>query len=339
MIDTAGLDDVGSLGELRKEKTIQVLNKTDLAIVLLDPEIGAADFELHLVRTIKNKKIPIILVWNKIDLKQDFEQRLFSDDVVKGLPVYQVSSINCVGFDELKNSIVKHAPSKIEDMAIVRGLVKKGDTVVLVIPIDDAMPKGRLILPEVQTLRSILDEDANAIVCKDYELENTLKKLKNDPDLVITDSQVYNSVKDVVPAHVRLTSFSMLFARYKGDFKELVDGVKAIDGLHPGDRVLIAEACTHHSQKDDIGRVKIPGLLNKKAGGALVFEYAVAADFKDDLSKYNIIIMCGSCMINSAQVMSRLEKAKEAGVAVTNYGVVFAKMNGILDRTGWLLNE
>ncbi|HAR63798.1 MAG: [FeFe] hydrogenase H-cluster maturation GTPase HydF [Candidatus Margulisiibacteriota bacterium] len=335
IIDTAGLDDEGNLGALRREKSHQILNKTDLAIVLIDPMIGIEEFEKDLIQTIDEKKIPLLIVSNKIDVTpKDIQVTEF----INPFPLFKVSSKTGTGIDELRSNLSKYAPSKIEDMSVVKGIVKRGDTVVLVIPIDSAMPKGRLILPEVQVLRAVLDEDAHAVVCKEYELEHALNQLKNGPELVVTDSQVYHIVKDIVPEQIRLTSFSMLFARYKGDFGEYVEGANAIDALVPGDKVLIAEACTHHPQPQDIGRYKIPKLLDAKAGGALHYTTYSGADFPEDLSAYKLIIMCGSCMINTKNVMFRIELARSAGIPVTNYGVFFAKMNGILDRTSWLLD-
>lgn len=336
IIDTAGLNDTGVIGDLRKNKSINVLNKTDLAILIVEPGTVIQKFEEELIGIIRTKKIPLIIVVNKMDIAGFAVEPLTEN--WNGIPVYKVSSKTGQGIFELRSVIAKHAPSKIEDLRILKGLVKKGDLVVLVIPVDSAMPKGRLILPEVQTLRAVLDEDATAVVCKEYELKNTLSSLKREPDLVITDSQVYHLVKEIVPPHIRLTSFSMLFARYKGDFNLMLAGAKAIDNLKPGDKVLISEACTHHPQPQDIGRFKIPNLLKEKAGGDLDIEITAGGDFPTDVSAYRLVIMCGSCMINSREVMNRIERANEAGIPVTNYGILFAKLTGILDRTGWLGN-
>lgn len=336
IIDTAGLDDAGELGNLRKEKTLQVLNRTDVALVILDPKTGLDTFELELIKTIHAKSIPILLIYNKLDTTPPIQKQneLMIDRI--NYPVFYVSSLTSEGIQNLRGKIKHYASSKIEDLSLLKGIVSRGDTVVLVIPIDASMPKGRLILPEVQTLRAVLDEDGHAVVCKEYELASTLKKLKKPPQLVITDSQVYHVVKNIVPESIKLTSFSMLFARYKGDFKVFLAGTDAIDRLKSHDKVLISEACTHHPQPDDIGRTKIPNMLQKLAGGSLHFDYAVATDFPNNLSQYQLIIMCGSCMINARQVKNRIDQAAAAGVPITNYGMVFAKLNGILERTRWL---
>jgi len=329
IIDTAGLDDEGDLGELRKKKAVAVLDKTDLALVIIDSIELITEFDRKLIEMIKEKDIPIVIVINKIDLLSTH-----SFDLKIDFPVYPVSSVTKEGIDYLRSQLNQHAPSKIEDMVILRGLIKPHDEVILVIPIDSAMPKGRLILPEVQTLRSVLDENAHAIVCKEHELSLVLEKSK--PNLVVTDSQVYHIVKDIVPDHIRLTSFSMLYARYKGDFKIFAQGAQSVDNLRKNDKILIVEACTHHPQPQDIGRFKIPTRLEELVGGHLEFEHMSGSGFPDDLSPYQLIIMCGSCMINRTQVMARIRKSQAVGIPVTNYGILFAKLSGILDRTMWL---
>jgi [FeFe] hydrogenase H-cluster maturation GTPase HydF len=336
VIDTAGLDDEGSLGELRKIKSKQVLNKTDIALFLIDPDLGLSEFDEQLIKEIQDKEIPVIIVFNKIDTVKGDD---YETGFLKNIPTFKVSSKTGEGINNLRENLKKHIPSKIEDLSIVKGIVKRGDTVVLVIPIDSAMPKGRLILPEVQTLRAILDADAHALVCKEYELERTLLNLNKAPDLVITDSQVFHYVKDLIPETILLTSFSLLFARYKGDIRLFAEGANAIDRLKSNSYILIAEACTHHPQPEDIAKVKIPGLLKKKLGDDLRFEFVSGSEFPDDVSKYDLIIMCGSCMVNHREVKYRMSKAQELGVPVTNYGLVFAKMNGILDRASWLWEE
>lgn len=332
IIDTAGLDDVGELGELRKKKALQVLNKTDLAILLLAPETGWGDFEEQLLRELRQREIPIVIVVNKIDQDMGAAEKVAERAGETGLPVVEVSAATGEGVLEFRGQINDYAPEKIEDLAITAGVVKAGDLVVMVIPIDDAMPRGRLILPEVQTLRDLLDRNVSVMVTKEVDLDRTLAALGREPDLVITDSQVYEYVKEHLPTHIPLTSFSMLFARYKGDLRELVDGVHKLKQLSPTARILIGEACTHHAQKDDIGRVKIPRMLRDKLGDGIIVEQSAGGHFPDDLSSFDLVIHCGACMINQKQMHYRINLAREAGVPITNYGIFFAWTNGILDR-------
>ncbi len=332
IIDTAGLDDVGQLGELRKKKALQVLNKTDLAILLLAPETGWGVFEEQLLRELRQREIPIVIVVNKIDLDMTTAGDVTARAEETGLPVIKISAATGAGVLEFRGRINDFAPEKIEDLAITAGVVKAGDLVVMVIPIDDAMPRGRLILPEVQTLRDLLDRNVSVMVTKEVDLEHSLSTLGWEPDLVITDSQVYEYVKDHIPAHIPLTSFSMLFARYKGDLRELVDGVHRLEQLGPDARILIGEACTHHPQKDDIGRVKIPRMLRGKLGDNITIEQSAGGHFPEDLSSFDLVIHCGACMINQKQMHYRINLAREAGVPITNYGILFAWVNGILER-------
>jgi [FeFe] hydrogenase H-cluster maturation GTPase HydF len=331
IIDTAGLDDEGFLGELRVKKTYEVLQRTDLAILVINGEEGITQVEEDFLKAVKAKGIPVVGVINKKDLsnysqkqKKEWEKRL-------GIRLIEVSAAKKEGIEELKLEIIKKAPQD-ESVRLVGDLIKKGDLVILVVPIDKAAPKGRLILPQQQTIRDILDNGAIALVVKDEELEEVFSKLKVRPSLVITDSQVFKKVGACVPKDVPLTSFSILFARYKGDLEELVRGVKAIERLKDGDKVLIAEGCTHHRQEDDIGTVKIPKWLTEKTGKKLKFNWSSGMTFPEDLHTYSLIVHCGGCMLNRREMMYRISYAKEKGVPIVNYGVLIAYVNGLLPR-------
>lgn len=333
IIDTAGIDDVGELGELRIERTKQVLNKADLAIVVLDAEVGLTEDEKSLINDIKNRNMPIVGVVNKVDLKE-LESTLIEEwekDI--GVKFIAVSAKDNIGLEELKGCIIKAAPKDWEGPPIIGDLLNKGDTVVLVVPVDSAAPKGRLILPQVQTIRDVLDNDAYSVVVKETELKQALNNLVKPPKLVVTDSQAFAGVSADTPADIMLTSFSILFARHKGDLETFVEGAKAIAGLQPGDKVLIAEACTHHRQEDDIGQVKIPRWLNKAVGGDLVYEWFSGGGFPQELSEYKLIVHCGACMITRREMLYRLSIARQSAVPIVNYGVLIACLHGILDRT------
>ena len=332
-IDTAGLDDVGELGELRKKKSIEVLNKSDLAIVVFDSEIDFSDFDTDVVLQVKERKIPVIGVINKIDKKKISEvlHREYEDTL--GIKLYQVSAQNGEGISDLKKAIIEAVPSDDSKFTIVGDLVSPGDFIVLVVPIDKSAPKGRLILPQQQTIRDILESDAIAIVTKEFELKETLESLKKKPRMVITDSQVFLKVAADTPKDIPLTSFSILFARHKGNLLELVRGTKAVEKLEDGDKVLIAEACTHHTQSDDIGRVKIPRWLRQRTGKQLQFEYASGVTFPENIKDYKLIVHCGGCMINKRAMNYRIEQAIKAGVPIVNYGILIAYVQGILERS------
>ncbi|MGE5397964.1 MAG: [FeFe] hydrogenase H-cluster maturation GTPase HydF [Chitinophagales bacterium] len=329
IIDTAGIDDVGPLGELRIQKTRSVLNQTDLALLVIDPQSGISEFELELKRQILDKKIPLVGVVNKLDLGTYDVKRMESE---LGIHLVKISSVTQSGIPELKEQIIQAAPLDFEEPHIVGDLIDPGDVVVLVVPIDSAAPKGRIILPQVQTIRDILDNDAIAITVKERELREALARLNAKPRLVVTDSQAFLKVAADTPDDVLMTSFSILFARYKGDLMELVKGARAIETLQPGDKVLIAEACTHHRQADDIGKVQIPRWLRQYVGGDLEFSWWSGTGYPENLEDYKLIVHCGACMINRRQMLYRIHLAKEKGVPIVNYGVLLAWVHGILDR-------
>jgi len=329
IIDTAGIDDEGMLGELRVKKTREVLNQTDLAILVIDPTVGITDFEKDLQRQISQKKIPIVGVVNKADLKT-YDIKKMEKEL--GLPLVEVSSVTGQGIANLKERIIQAAPFDFEEPHILGDLINPGDICVLVVPIDLAAPKGRLILPQVQTIRDLLDNDAIAVVVKERELREALNRLRDKPKLVVTDSQAFLKVAADTPEDVWMTSFSILFARYKGDLLELVKGARAIDSLKPGDKVLIAEACTHHRQADDIGQVQIPRWLRQYVGGDLEFNWSSGTGYPENLEEFKLIIHCGGCMINRRQMLYRIEQARAKGVPIVNYGVFLAYVHGILDR-------
>ncbi len=332
IIDTAGIDDVGDLGALRVERTRQVLNKTDLAVLVIEPAAGVTDYERDLAADIRKRAIPIVAVAAKSDLGAPAAGDLAAWGAELGESILAVSAKTRQGIEELKRAVIKKAPDNWEGPPVIGDLLNPGDTVVLVVPIDLAAPKGRLILPQVQTIRDILDHDAYSIVVKERELREALAGLRRKPRIVVTDSQEFLKVAADTPDDVLLTSFSILFARYKGDLETLVAGAKAIDSLKPGDKVLIAEGCTHHRQADDIGRVKIPRWLRQAVGGELNFEWVSGGDFPRDLASYSLIVHCGACMLNRREMLHRLSVARESGVPIVNYGVLIAHVHGILAR-------
>lgn len=329
IIDTAGLDDLGEIGELRIKKTKEVMDKTDLALLVMTAEIDDYSLEIEWYRELKDRGIPIIGVLNKIDMASvDVKklERLFD------MPFTCVSAAENTNIDKLKSAIQEMSPLDYEMPTIVGDVIRAGDTVLLVAPQDIQAPKGRLILPQVQVIRDILDNNAVVITVKDTELKAALERLKGKPDLVITDSQVFKKVNSIIPKDVPLTSFSILMARYKGDLNIFKSGAEAIDSLKPGDNVLIAEACTHHPLQGDIGREKLPVWLNNAAGGELNITVKAGIDFPEDVKDYKLIVHCGACMLNRKQVLSRISKAYHSGVPITNYGLAIAHMNGILKR-------
>lgn len=321
IIDTPGFDDEGALGEQRVKRTKEVLNRVDVAVLIVDSTVGKTAADNELVGIFKSKQIPYVIAYNKCDLTD----KRFDD----GLAVSATENTN---INLLKETIARLGKTG-NDRVICSDLVDEGDLVVLVIPIDTAAPKGRLILPQQQTIRDILDAGASALVVRDTELASLLGTVGANPKLVITDSQVFNKVKDIVPETIPLTSFSILMARYKGFLKTAVKGAAAIDSLNDGDKALIAEGCTHHRQCDDIGTVKIPRWLKARTQKDIIIETASGKGFPDDLSPYKLIIHCGGCMLNEKEVSYRRKFAEDSGVPFTNYGTAIAYMQGILKRT------
>lgn len=332
IIDTAGIDDVGELGELRVKKTIAVLNKTDVMLVVIDAGQNAGDYryEAGLVQEARKKGVAVVGVLNKIDLCPSTATAELEE--ILGVRVVAVSAVTGQGIEDLKKDLIRSAPRDWSAPTIIGDLIEPGDTVVLVVPIDLAAPKGRLILPQVQTLRDLLDNDAIGLVVKERELKKALAGLNHRPRLVVTDSQVFLKVDADTPGDIKLTSFSILFARYKGSLEALVEGALAVDDLKPGDRVLIAEACTHHRVADDIGSVKIPRWLRQKAGGELHFNWSSGPELPGGLEQYRLIVHCGACMINRREMLHRIMQARAAGVPIVNYGVLIAHVHGILKR-------
>ena len=334
MIDTPGLDDEGELGRLRVQKSYQVLNKTDVGILVVDGSTGIVQEDIQLIERFKEKGIPYIVVMNKADLvkeesaKGDSIHKVVSSDKMIWVSTYTGENIN-----KLKEMIGTQVPKEESKFRIVADLINPSDFVVLVVPIDKAAPKGRLILPQQQTIRDILEADATAIVVKEYELRETLSQLGKKPKLVITDSQVFAKVSADTPKDIRLTSFSILFARYKGNLEEAVKGVVAVEALQDGDTVLISEGCTHHRQCDDIGTVKLPRWMTQHTGKQIHFEFTSGTEFPLDLSKYKLIVHCGGCMLNEREMKYRIKCAQDQGIPITNYGILIAYMQGILKRS------
>ena len=321
IIDTPGFDDEGMLGELRIKKTRQVLNKTDIAVLVVDASEGQKDCDRQLLQLFRDKEIPYIVVYNKSDLLEEIPAE--SDSAIF------VSALRGTGIFELKERMARLKQTGTE-RKIIADKLQPGDFVVLVVPIDKAAPKGRLILPQQQTIRDILDAGAVSIVVKETELAQTLADLGRKPAMVITDSQVFSSVSRIVPPEIPLTSFSILMARYKGLLEDAVRGAAAVENLKDGDTVLIAEGCTHHRQCDDIGTVKIPNWLRKYTGKNITIRTCSGTEFPDDLSPYSMVIHCGGCMLNEREVRYRTKCAVDQNVPITNYGTLIAYINGIL---------
>ena len=324
IIDTPGFDDEGSLGELRVRKTRQILNKTDIAVLVVDSAEGLKESDRELISLFEEKKIPHITVFNKSDL---IENRIITDK--NGL---YVSALTGDGITELKERIAAMRPDG-SDKKLVADKISAGDLIILVVPIDKAAPKGRLILPQQQAIRYMLDAGATAVVVRDTELADTLDSLGRKPDLVITDSQVFGKVDRILPEDIPLTSFSILMARYKGLLDDAVRGVTAINDLKDGDTVLIAEGCTHHRQCGDIGSVKIPAWLSEYTGKELIFKTVSGTEYPEDLSPYAMVVHCGGCMLNEREVSSRAKNTVDQNVPITNYGTMIAFVHGILKRS------
>ncbi|ODA38825.1 [FeFe] hydrogenase H-cluster maturation GTPase HydF [Desulfosporosinus sp. BG] len=334
IIDTAGIDDVGELGQLRIQKTLEVLDITDVALLIVDVKRGISEEDSLIIDKFKEKMKPIILVLNKVDTLENDDPNKIATNLQESLtiPIVAVSALQHQGIKELKNAIISVISEDEDKFKIVGDLINPGDFVVLVTPIDKAAPKGRLILPQQQTIRDILESDAMAIVTKEFELRETLSNLAKKPKLVITDSQVFLKVAADTPKDILMTSFSILFARQKGDLTEFIKGAKAIERLKDGDKVLIAEGCTHHRQADDIGKVKIPRWIRQRTGKQIEFEFSAGATFTDDIKKYALIVHCGACMMNRTGMLSRVEGAKYHNVPIVNYGILIAYVQGLLPR-------
>ncbi len=325
VIDTPGFDDEGELGELRVKKTYETLAKTDIAILVTDAAKELDEAEKAFVNAVNEKKLPLIIAHSKADLicvvPPQTENEIW------------VSSETKKNVNELKELIARLSKVKANDKKIVADLLSEGDTVILVTPIDESAPKGRLILPQQQTLRDILDNRCSAVVCQDTELKGVLDKFKEPPKLIITDSQAFGKVSKTVPNEISLTSFSILFARYKGNLTEQVKGASMLSKLKDGDKVLIAEGCTHHRQCGDIGTVKLPKWISNFSGARLDFEFTSGGEFPRELTQYKLIVHCGGCMLNEAEMKSRIALAKAQNVPVVNYGIAIAHTHGILKRS------
>ena len=324
LIDTPGLDDEGEIGELRIKKAFQAMRKTDVAILVIDCTEGVKEEDEKIRNELEKRKIPYIIVFNKADL---CEARNNDSSTA------YVSGKTGKNIDALKELIAGLIKEKKPEFPIVADLINPGDAVVLVVPIDSSAPKGRLILPQQQTIRDILDKGASAFVCRDSELASTLDMLATKPKLVITDSQVFKKVAEIVPEDMALTSFSILFARHKGDLGILTSGVEAIKDIKDGDRILIAEGCTHHRQCEDIGSVKIPKMLRAYCQKEIEIDFTSGGEFPEDISGYKMIIHCGGCMLNEREMKYRLREAQAKGVPIVNYGVLLAQLSGILERS------
>lgn len=331
-IDTPGFDDEGELGEMRVERTLKVIEKTDIALFLCE---NGDEEEQVWIKRLKERNIPIVLILNKSDIRPDIEPRAAQIEKVYGEHPVIVSAKSATGMHEIHRAILEKLPADFGKQTITGNLVKEGDVVLLVMPQDIQAPKGRLILPQVQTIRELLDRKCLVMSCTTDKLGDTLRALASPPQLIITDSQVFQTVYQQKPAESCLTSFSVLFAGYKGDIHYYVESAAAIDSLTEQSHVLIAEACTHAPLTEDIGRVKLPRLLRKRIGERLKIDIVSGNDFPEDLSGYNLIIHCGACMFNRKYVLSRIGQAKTQKVPMTNYGIAIAHLSGILDKISY----
>ena len=325
IIDTPGLDDEGELGQMRVRRAKDMLSSVHIAVLVVDALKGMSDEDKSLAAEIESRKIPLIIAMNKADLLEDVPEN-------ESNKVY-VSAEKSIGITELKNKLTSLGKTAKNDKKILADLVSKGDTVLLVTPIDESAPKGRLILPQQQTIRELLEIGCVTLVVQVSEITQALSNLKTAPKLVITDSQAFSQVSQLVPPDIKLTSFSILFARYKGDLDTVAKGAHKLSALSDGDRILISEGCTHHRQCKDIGTVKLPGWIKKFSGKDLQFDFTSGGTFPDDLSEYALVIHCGGCTLNENEMKNRLARCESQGVAVTNYGTAIAEMNGILRRS------
>lgn len=325
IIDTPGFDDVGELGEKRIQKTKQILNRTDIAVLVVDAKKGFTATDKQLLALIQEKELPYLIIYNKSDLLEKIPKE-------EEHSIY-ISALEKIGIQECKEKLAHQIPTEDMTLQIVGDLLCPGDLAVLVIPIDSAAPKGRLILPQQQVIRDILEAGAAAVTVRNTELAKTLQKLEGKVRMVITDSQAFEEVAAIVPKEIPLTSFSILMARFKGYLETAVKGIQAVDSLKDGDRILISEGCTHHRQCEDIGTVKLPNWLLKYTGKDLKFEWSSGREFKEDLSPYAMVIHCGGCMLNEREVKYRMKCAVDQGIPFTNYGIAIAYMKGILQRS------
>ena len=325
IIDTPGFDDVGELGEKRIQKTKQILNRTDIAVLVVDAKKGFTATDKQLLALIQEKELPYLIIYNKSDLLEKIPKE-------EEHSIY-ISVLEKIGIQECKEKLAHQIPTKDMTLQIVGDLLCPGDLAVLVIPIDSAAPKGRLILPQQQVIRDILEAGAAAVTVRNTELARTLQKLEGKVRMVITDSQAFEEVAAIVPKEIPLTSFSILMARFKGYLETAVKGIQAVDSLKDGDRILVSEGCTHHRQCEDIGTVKLPNWLLKYTGKDLKFEWSSGREFKEDLSPYVMVIHCGGCMLNEREVKYRMKCAVDQGIPFTNYGIAIAYMKGILQRS------
>ena len=325
IIDTPGFDDVGELGEKRIQKTKQILNRTDIAVLVVDAKKGFTATDKLLLALIQEKELPYLIIYNKSDLLEKIPKK-------EEHSIY-ISALEKIGIQECKEKLAHQIPTKDMTLQIVGDLLCPGDLAVLVIPIDSAAPKGRLILPQQQVIRDILEAGAAAVTVRNTELARTLQKLEGKVRMVITDSQAFEEVAAIVPKEIPLTSFSILMARFKGYLETAVKGIQAVDSLKDGDRILVSEGCTHHRQCEDIGTVKLPNWLLKYTGKDLKFEWSSGREFKEDLSPYAMVIHCGGCMLNEREVKYRMKCAVDQGIPFTNYGIAIAYMKGILQRS------
>lgn len=325
IIDTPGFDDVGELGEKRIQKTKQILNRTDIAVLVVDAKKGFTATDKQLLALIQEKELPYLIIYNKSDLLEKIPKE-------EEHSIY-ISALEKIGIQECKEKLAHQIPTEDMTLQIVGDLLCPGDLAVLVIPIDSAAPKGRLILPQQQVIRDILEAGAAAVTVRNTELARTLQKLEGKVRMVITDSQAFEEVATIVPKEIPLTSFSILMARFKGYLETAVKGIQAVDFLKDGDRILISEGCTHHRQCEDIGTVKLPNWLLKYTGKDLKFEWSSGREFKEDLSPYAMVIHCGGCMLNEREVKYRMKCAVDQGIPFTNYGIAIAYMKGILQRS------
>ncbi len=331
LMDTAGYDDIGELGKLRIEKTYKALDRTDVAVLVFDNN-PLNEYDLEFLKLLSQKKIPLLSIINKIDAGMMNEAEIRKIEQYSNVTI-KISVISSNVTSEFKETLIKILPEEyVKDIPLLSDIVKPKETAVLVIPIDKEAPKGRLILPQVNVLRDLLDCGAISIAVKENELETVLNNLKTPPKIVVTDSQAFKKVSEIVPKNIFLTSFSILFARLKGDLSIFCNGAEKVDNLSNGDKILMLESCTHHPIEDDIGRVKIPNLIRKYTGRNLVFEHYSGHDFPQNIDEYSLIIHCGACMTNRREVLNRINISLRNNVPITNYGIVIAKCLGILNR-------